>query len=84
MSDMEIQEFTDKILSYKTYSDKRKVDALLHKVATMWAHTGTDSTKSEIQQVRKNSRAIYRAIKQIDPRFGESLLRTEDKDYGKA
>lgn len=79
MGEMEIQEFTEKVLSYKTYTDKKKIDTLLHRLAEMWAHTGTDSTKTEIQQVRKNSRVIYRAIKQVDPIFGESLLRTQDK-----
>jgi hypothetical protein len=79
MSDMEIQEFTDKILNYKTYSDKKKVDALLEQLAAMWAHTGTDSTKSEIKDLRKQSRILYRGIKQVDPDFGDQLLRTQDK-----
>jgi hypothetical protein len=79
MGDMELQEFVDKILSYKTYSDKKKVDAFLERLAAMWAHTGTDSTKSEIKELRKQSRILYRGIKQVDPAFGDQLLRTQDK-----
>jgi hypothetical protein len=78
MSEMEISQYIEKILSYKTYTDKKKVDSLLHQLAILWQNTGTDSTKTEINDVKKKSRMIYRAIKTIDPVLGASFLTTAD------
>lgn len=75
---MEINQYIEKVLSYKTYSDKRKVDTLLHQLAILWQNTGTDSTKTEINDVKKKSRMIYRAIKTIDPVMGTAFLQTAD------
>ena len=78
MSEMEINQYIEKVLSYKTYDDKRKIDTLLHQLAILWQNTGTDSTKTEINEVKKKSRMIYRAIKSIDPVLGASFLTTAD------
>lgn len=68
----------NKILGYKTYSDKRKVDALLEMDATNYTNLGTDSTKTEREQVKKNSKLIYKAIKQCDWYLGATLLHAMD------
>lgn len=75
---MEVNQYIEKVLSYKTYTDKRKIDSLLHQLAILWQNTGTDSTKGEIQEVKKKSRMIYRAIKQLDPELGSRFLNTAD------
>jgi hypothetical protein len=69
----------DKILNYKTYSDRKKVDALLELDATMYCNLGIDSTKTERLETKKQSRAIYRAIKNLDKSLGDSLLHFMDK-----
>lgn len=69
----------DKILNYKTYSDRKKIDALLELDATMYCNLGIDSTKTERLETKKQSRAIYRAIKTLDKSLGDSLLHFMDK-----
>ena len=40
----------------------------------MYCNLGSDSTKTERLETKKQSRAIYRAIKTIDKSLGDSLL----------
>ncbi len=47
---MEILERINKITRYKTWSVKRKVDALLEIDANMYTNLGIDSTKKEKQK----------------------------------
>tara|TARA_R110000782_G_scaffold198307_1_gene287335 strand:+ start:9291 stop:9515 length:225 start_codon:yes stop_codon:yes gene_type:complete len=74
---MEQQDKILKILGYKTWSDNRKVDALLEIDVNMYTNLGTDSSKTERSNVAKESRFIYRAIKSIDETLGKQLLRTQ-------
>jgi hypothetical protein len=69
----------DKILNYKTYTNKMKIDSLLEIDCNNYANLGIDSTKAEKLQIKKNSKQIYRAIKQLDERLGNSLLQAMDK-----
>ena len=69
----------DKILSYTSWSDKKKIDTLLHIDCTQYANLGTDSTIGEKKNVRTQSRNIYRAIKSIDESKGKLLLDYMDK-----
>ena len=69
----------EKILGFTSWSDKRKIDALLHIDCIMYANLGIDSTKGEREEVKKKSRALYRAIKILDDLSGESLLHAMDK-----
>lgn len=68
-----------KIINYISVSDKEKINRLLELDCNMYANLGTDSTKTEKLEVKKNSRAIYRAIKEIDANIGRSLLEHMDK-----
>ena len=70
----ETTKFLDKTLGYKTYSTKRKVDALLEYDSNMYTNLGTDSTKEEKDLVNKNSLLIFRGIKKIDWQLGCALL----------
>ena len=69
----------NKILSYTSWSDKKKIDTLLHIDCTQYANLGTDSTIGEKKNVRTQSRNIYRAIKSIDESKGKLLLDYMDK-----
>lgn len=70
----------EKITEFKSWSEKKKIDELLRIDCNMYTNLGTDSTKAERLQVKKNSRKIYRAIKNINQRMGEPLLVAMDKD----
>ena len=69
----------EKITSFKTWDDKKKIDELLRIDARIYAHQGVDSTRSEIEEGKRNSRKIYRAIKEIDNDLGSSFLELMDK-----
>ena len=71
---MELQDKVLKIVGYKTWSDKRKIDALLEIDANAYTNLGKDSTKTERENTRRDSRFIYRAIKSIDETLGKELL----------
>lgn len=74
-----IQEQVNKIVNYTSVSDKEKINRLLELDCNMYANLGIDSTKTEKLEVKKQSRAIYRAIKEIDESVGRSLLEHMDK-----
>ena len=69
----------EKILNFKTWTDEKKIDELLRIDAKIYAHQGTDSTKAEIEEGKRNSKKIYRAIKEIDHDLGSSFLILMDK-----
>lgn len=69
----------DKILNYSTVSDRGKIDRLLELDATLYCNLGSDSTKTERIQTKKQSKEIYRAIKTLDKRLGDDLLQHMDK-----
>ena len=73
----------EKIVSYKTWNAKKKTDRLLEIDCSMYCNVGTDSTKTEKETVRRNSRKIYTAIKKIDIRMGNLFLQAMDKHPGK-
>lgn len=60
----------------KTVVDR--INQLLELDATMYTNLGSDSTKAEKQEVKKNSRIIYRAIKDLDFETGKLLLQHQD------
>ena len=69
----------EKILNFKTWDDKKKIDELLRIDARIYSHQGIDSTKAEKEENKINSRKIYRAIKEIDKPLGDSFLQLMDK-----
>tara|TARA_R110000822_G_scaffold29350_4_gene86500 strand:- start:1446 stop:1694 length:249 start_codon:yes stop_codon:yes gene_type:complete len=60
---------------------KERIDELLMRDADMYTNLGSDSSKAEIEEVKKNSRVIYRAIKDLDAFSGSQLLYYQDKEY---
>jgi len=67
----------EKILSYTTWKDKKKIDTLLEIDADLYTNLGKDSSRTEVENVKKDSRKIYRAIKTIDEYTGRLLLREQ-------
>ena len=65
----------DKILSFKTWTEREKIDALLKVDCFMYTCLGTDSLKKEREEVQRNSKKIYQAIKTINPEEAKILLR---------
>jgi len=55
-----------------------RVDELLEIDAIQYQNLGTDSTKAEKIEVKKNSRFIYRTIKDLDANTGKLLLQHQD------
>ena len=70
---MGIDERVQKIKNYKTWSLKKKVDALLEIDAIQYTNLGIDSTSAEKKKVKTISRKIYKAISAISPLDGYIL-----------
>ena len=65
----------DKILGFTSWSDKRKIEKLLEIDADLYCNLGKESTKTDIEHTKKQSRKLYRAIKSIDKYWGGMMLR---------
>tara|TARA_R100000734_G_C3204740_1_gene22217 strand:- start:178 stop:414 length:237 start_codon:yes stop_codon:yes gene_type:complete len=74
-----IESKIDKIVGYKTWSDRRKIDALLEMDCIMYTNLGLDSTKEEIRSVKVASRKIYRGVSRIDKTLGDTMVRAMDR-----
>lgn len=74
-----IESKIDKIVGYKTWSDRRKIDALLEMDCIMYTNLGLDSTKEEIRSVKVASRKIYRGVSKIDKTLGDTMVRAMDR-----
>ena len=61
------REQIDKIVGYKTWSVKRKVDSLLEIDCNLYTNLGIDSSASERKKVKALSKIIYKAISNISP-----------------
>lgn len=70
---MNINEFIEDVMQ-SNHDAKTKKDKLLEYDTKMYCYLGTDSLVKEKEQVKKNSRAIYRAIAKLDPRLGKNFL----------
>lgn len=76
----DVTKFIEKTLGYKTWSERKKIDALLEYDCNLYVNLGSDSTKTERNLAKKTSRALYRAIKSINKQEGEKLLWYMDPD----
>lgn len=55
-----------------------RINQLLELDAIQYTNLGSESTKAEKLEVKKNSRIIYRAIKDLDLDTGKLLLQHQD------
>lgn len=72
----------DKVLKIAEDFNKtivQRINELLEMDATMYTNLGSESTKADKQTVKKNSRIIYRAIRNLDPVTGKLLLQHQDE-----
>lgn len=69
----DVSNFIEDVMS-SNLTNKEKKNKLLEYDSKMYCYLGTDSTKTEVERVKKNSRAIYRAIAKFDPVLGKNFL----------
>jgi len=69
----------DKIIDFKTWDNRKKINELFRIDTYMYTNMGIDSTKTERDNAKKKSRYIYRAIQKIDPVVGKELIHFMDK-----
>jgi len=55
-------------------SDKETIDQLLHIDAQMYANTGIETSKAEMESIKRASAFIYRLIKGIDYDKGQRFI----------
>ena len=67
----------NKILSYTSWKDKKKIDTLLQIDADLYTNLGKESSKTQIENVKSASKKIYKAIKKVDEYQGRLLLREQ-------
>ena len=65
------------ILVVLRYSQKKKIDTLLQIDADLYTNLGKESSKSQIENVKRASKKIYKAIKKVDEYQGRLLLREQ-------
>jgi hypothetical protein len=69
----------EKIAEFKSWNDRQKINELLRIDCNMYTNLGVDSTKTEKETAKKNSRKIYRLIKGIDYKMGNDFLVAMDR-----
>ena len=66
----------NKILNYKNYSVRNKIDALLKIIPKeINCNLESYSTKLDLQNAIKYKKTIYKAIKKLDKNTGERFLK---------
>ena len=68
----------EKILGFTSWSDKKKIDTLLHIDCNMYTQLGVDCFIKERKETKQQSKKIYKAIKEINVEMGKSLLQAMD------
>jgi hypothetical protein len=69
----------DKIVEFKTWTTRKKIDELFRIDVDMYTNLGIESTKKEKEQVKKKSKAIYKAISRINPKLAKELIYQMDE-----
>ncbi len=69
----------EKIISFTSWNTSKKIDELLRIDCYMYTNLGLDSSSKERTTASKNSRKIYRAIKNLDYKIGNDCLSAMDR-----
>jgi len=69
----------ERIVDFKTWSNRKKIDELLRIDCGMYCNLGQDSSSTEKKLTKKKSRQIYQHIKKLDKRMGDLFLTAMDK-----
>ena len=75
---MTIRLLAEKIAEDYARTIKERTDDLLQLDAIQYTNLGIDSLKSEKNKVKKDSKFIYKKIKNIDTKLGEQLITAMD------
>jgi hypothetical protein len=75
---MEITNTIQKVKEYKTWTTRQKIDKLLEVDCSQYTNLGSDSLTKDREEVKKNSRKIYTAIKDLDYPTGKLFLEAMD------
>lgn len=70
----DIKQLAEQIATDFQLSIKERTDALLKLDCDMYTNLGIDSLKKDKEEVKKNSKHIYKQIKGIDETSGNMLL----------
>jgi CRISPR/Cas system CSM-associated protein Csm2 small subunit len=70
----------EKIISFTSWNTRKKIDELLRIDCFMYTTLGLDSSSKERTTASKNSRKIYRAIKNLDYKIGNDFLIAMDRN----
>ncbi len=68
----------EQITEFKSWTDRKKIDELLRIDCKQYTKLGITSTNKEKEEVKKNSKKIYRLIKKIDHKIGSDFLTAMD------
>lgn len=74
----DIKQLAEQIAKDFNKSIKERTDALLKMDCEQYMMLGTDTTKTQKQEVKRNSKYIYKQIKGFNETDGELLLRSLD------
>ncbi len=69
----------EKVMSFTSWNNKRKIDELLKIDCKMYTKLGIDSSDTEKLKVKATSRKIYNHIKKLDNILGLEFLIAMDK-----
>lgn len=75
---MRIRNLAKKILTDFELTIKDRVDAVLELDAIQYTNLGSDSTKTEKNKVKADSKYLYKLIKGIDESTGDLLTKSLD------
>tara|TARA_R100000734_G_C3319120_1_gene114320 strand:+ start:1524 stop:1766 length:243 start_codon:yes stop_codon:yes gene_type:complete len=76
--DMTIRKLAEKIALDFQLSVQDRTDAILELDATQYTNLGTDSTKTEKNKVKNDSKYLYKLIKTFNTEDGNLLLNHMD------
>ncbi len=68
----------EKIIEFSSWTNSRKIDELFRIDCYMYTNLGKDSTKKEVEETKRKSKIIYKAISKIDKKVGQSLITALD------
>jgi hypothetical protein len=74
MEDMTIRKLAEKIAKDFQLSVKERTDAILEMDAISYTNLGIDSTKSEKNKIKSDSKYLYKLIKGFNETDGKLLL----------
>tara|TARA_R100001369_G_scaffold17243_1_gene32498 strand:- start:897 stop:1136 length:240 start_codon:yes stop_codon:yes gene_type:complete len=69
----------DKIVGYKSWTPRQKVDALLFIDCTLYTNLGKESSQTERLITKAKSKKLYKAIAKVDSKVGTLILKALDE-----